>query len=79
MLTPIELKDKIITAANRELLERISDLIDFVYTDVHEMIPGEIEAVEACIRQIENGQWVSHEKSNRRIDELFKSKTKKQE
>jgi predicted transcriptional regulator len=76
VMTVVELKEKIIAKISEtddeELLEHISDLIDFEHNDVHEMSQGEIEAVEDGIRQIENGQSVPHEEVKRRMDEWLK-------
>ena len=36
------------------------------------MSEAEREAVEDGIRQFENGQWLSNEEANKRIDDFFK-------
>jgi len=75
-MTVVELKEKIIakisTTDNEELLEHISDLIDFESNEIYEMSPDEIEAVKDGIRQIESGQSMPHEEVKRRIDEWLK-------
>jgi len=75
-MTVIQLKEKIIakisSTDNEDLLEHISDLIDFEYNEVHEMSPGEIEAVNEGLEQLKNGQWISSEESNKRVDEWLK-------
>ena len=42
------------------------------FEDIYVMSPGEIAAVEDGIKQIKNGQWVSHEEATKRIDEWLK-------
>jgi predicted transcriptional regulator len=68
-MTVIELKEKIIAKIsntdNEDLLEHISDLIDFESNEICEMSPDEIDAVKDGIRQIENGQSISHEEVKR--------------
>ena len=53
-------------------MEHIPDLIDFESNEMYEMRPGEIEAVEDGIKQIENGQSLSHEEVNRQTAEWLK-------
>ena len=59
---------------NGELLNQIARLVHFdeKFDEVYIMSPAEVEAVKEGIRQFENGQWISDEESNKRIDELFK-------
>jgi hypothetical protein len=75
-MTVIELKEKIIgkigVTDNEELLEHISDLIDLENTGVHQMSPGEIEAVNEGLEQLRNGESFSHQEANRQIDEWLK-------
>ena len=75
-MTVVQLKEKIITKIgatdNEELLEHISDLIDFEHEEFHQMSPGEIEAVNEGLEQLRNGQWISHEEANRQVDEWLK-------
>ena len=55
-MTIVQLKEKIIAKIgatdNEELLEHISDLIDFEHEEFHQMSPGEIEAVNRRLRTI---------------------------
>ncbi|MEO8887027.1 MAG: hypothetical protein ABI367_13260 [Mucilaginibacter sp.] len=77
-MTAIELKEKLIekirNTDNIELLDHLSDVIEFESNigEVHVMSPGEIEAVNDGLEQIKNGQWISHEEVNREIDEWLK-------
>jgi predicted transcriptional regulator len=77
-MTVIELKEKLIAQINitddEELLNQLSMVIDFEskINEVHEMSPGEIEAVNEGLEQIKNGQWISHEEANKQIDEWLK-------
>lgn len=76
IMTVIELKEKIIAKIsntdNEDLLEHISDLIDFESNEIHAMSPDEIDAVKDGIRQIENGQSISHEEVKRQMNEWLK-------
>jgi len=77
-LTIIELKEKLIdkirNTNDRELLNLIARAIQLEeqFEDIYVMSPGEIAAVEDGIKQIKNGQWVSHEEATKRIDEWLK-------
>jgi predicted nucleic acid binding AN1-type Zn finger protein len=75
-MTVIQLKEKIIakisSTDNEDLLEHISDLIDFEYNEVHQMSPGEIDAVKDGLEQLKNGQKISHEEVKRQTDEWLK-------
>jgi len=77
-MTIDKLKEKIIAkimaADDRELLEHIFDVIEFEHNDIHQMSQEEIEAVNEGLEQIRNGQWITHEESNRQIEEWLKSK-----
>lgn len=76
MLKDVEIREKLIekirNIEDEELLEHISDLIDFESNEIYEMSPGEIEAVEDGIKQIENGQSLSHEEVKRQTAEWLK-------
>jgi hypothetical protein len=78
MQTEIELKEKLIEKINStddvELLKELLLVIDFESKseDVYEMSPGEIEAVNEGLKQFKNGQWITHEESNKRVDEWLK-------
>jgi hypothetical protein len=50
-------------------------VITFEEQEIYEMSPEEVEAVNEDIQQIENGQWISHEEANRRIDGFLKKNT----
>ena len=77
-MTVVELKEKliakIITTNDEGLLEHLSDIIEFEYNNesVYKMSPEEIEAVHDGIRQVENGEWISHEEANKQIAEWLK-------
>ncbi|HEY8658849.1 MAG TPA: hypothetical protein VIL78_07415 [Hanamia sp.] len=77
-MTIIELKEKLIdkirNTNDRELLNLIARAIQLEeqFEDIYVMSPGEIAAVEDGIKQIKNGQWVSHEEATKRIDEWLK-------
>jgi len=76
MQKDVEIREKLIekirNIEDEELLEHISDLIDFESNEIYEMSPGEIEAVEDGIKQIENGQSLSHEEVKRQTAEWLK-------
>jgi len=76
MLKDVEIREKLIekirNIEDEELLEHIPDLIDFESNEMYEMRPGEIEAVEDGIKQIENGQSLSHEEVKRQTAEWLK-------
>ncbi|HEY5327094.1 MAG TPA: hypothetical protein VIJ27_08840 [Mucilaginibacter sp.] len=59
---------------NGEMLNQIARIVHFEekFDELYIMSPAETEAVEDGIRQIENGQWISNEESNKRIDEWLK-------
>jgi len=74
-----ELKYRIIAQINdtnnEDLLYEISTMLYIEsksVAGVYQMSDAEREAVEDGIRQIENGQWISHEESNKRFEELLK-------
>ena len=77
-MTAIELKEKIIaqisSTNDEELLGHISKVIDIELhaNDIHIMSPAEIEAVNDGLAQLENGQWITNEESNKRVDEWLK-------
>ena len=76
MQKDVEIREKLIekirNIEDEELLEHISDLIDFESNEIYEMSPGEIEAVKEGLEQLKNGQWISHEESNNHVDEWLK-------
>lgn len=80
-MSTAELKEKIIAEIkntdNDELLVHISDLIEFEYNSdaVHEMSDDEIAAINEEREQIKNGQFVTNEESNKRVDEWVKRHT----
>ncbi len=79
MLTAIQLKEKLISKIkdikDSELLWTLWRVITFEEQEIYEMSPEEVEAVNEDIQQIENGQWISHEEANRRIDGFLKKNT----
>jgi predicted transcriptional regulator len=80
-MSTAELKEKLIAEIkntdNDELLMHISDLIEFEYTsDIdYEMSDDEIAAINDGRDQIKNGQFVTNEESNKRVDEWLKRHT----
>lgn len=64
---------------NGEMLNQIARIVHFEekFDEAYIMSPAEIEAVEDGIRQIENGQWITNEEANRRIDGVLKIKRSK--
>ena len=83
MLRNTRLREKLIKRIrdidNGEILNQIARLVHFEekFDEVYIMSPEEIEAVEDGRRQIENGEWITNEEANRRIDDFFKGKTQK--
>jgi predicted transcriptional regulator len=77
-MSTAELKEKLIVEIkntdNDELLMHISDLIEFESNSgaVYEMSQEEIDAVNEGIAQLDNGQWITDEESNKRADEWLK-------
>lgn len=74
-MTTIELKEKLIakirSTDDQQLLDHISEIIDLgTLTDgVYEMSPGEIEAVNEGLAQLDNGEWITNEEANRQVAE----------
>ncbi len=77
-MTVIELKEKLIAKIsdtnNEELLDHILDIIDVESKTegVYVMSPEETNAVNEGLEQFKNGQWISNEESNRRVEEWLK-------
>ncbi len=75
-MSTAELKEKIIAKIvatdSDELLEHIADLIEFEHAEIHQMSPGEIEAVNDGLEQLKRGERVSHEEVKRQTDEWLK-------
>jgi len=75
-MSTAELKEKImakiVATENDELLEHIADLIEFEHAEIHQMSPGEIEAVNDGLEQLKRGERVSHEEVKRQTDEWLK-------
>jgi predicted transcriptional regulator len=75
MLRNTRLKEKLIKSIrdidNGEILNQIARLVHFEekFDEVYIMSPEEIAAVEDGMRQIENGEWISDEESNKHVDE----------
>jgi|GEM_PF-524507 len=75
MLTNTRLREKLIKRIrdidNSEILNQIARFVHFEekFDEVYIMSPEEIEAVEDGRRQIENGEWISDEESNKHVDE----------
>ena len=75
-MSTAELKEKIIAKIvatdDDELLGHIADLIEFEHNESYQMSAGEIEAVNEGLEQFKNGQWITHEESNKRAEEWLK-------
>ena len=75
-MSTTELKEKIIAKIvatdDDELLAHIAGLIEFEHNEIYEMTPGEIAAVNDGLEQFKNGQWITHEESNKRAEEWLK-------
>lgn len=77
-MSTIELKEMLIEKINstddEELLQEMALLFDFEkgIDDDYEMCPEEIEAINEGIAQLDNGQWITNEESNKRADEWLK-------
>ncbi|MES2429066.1 MAG: hypothetical protein V4560_18945 [Bacteroidota bacterium] len=77
-MTVVELKEKLIAQINsiedEELLDHIADIIDVESKTegVYVMSPEETNAVNEGLEQFKNGQWLSNEESNRRVEEWLK-------
>jgi len=74
-----ELKEKLIAQINDtdndELLSEISTMLyveSKSVNGVYQMSEGEREAVDVGLEQFKNGQWITHEESNKRADEWLK-------
>lgn len=77
-MTVVELKEKLIEKINstddEQLLEHISNIIEFEHNSdaIHIMSPGEIEAVNEGLEQVKNGQCISDEEAHRQFEEWLK-------
>jgi len=77
-MTVIELREKLIekirNTDNEELLDHISDMIDFQkgYGEVYQVTGEELVAVKEGLRQLDEGKWISNDESNKRVDEWLK-------
>jgi predicted transcriptional regulator len=74
-----ELKEKLIAQINGtdndELLTEISTMLYIEsksVNGVYQMSEAEREAVEDGLNQFKNGQWITHEESNKRAEEWLK-------
>lgn len=78
MSTDTELKEKLIEKINSsddlELLQQISRVFDLnaQIDDIYQMSQEETDAVNEGLNQIEKGLFLSHEESNKRVDEWLK-------
>lgn len=76
MLTEMELKEKLIAKISDtddvELLQHISGLMDIDQEMIHKMSPEEAAAVAEGLAQLERGEFLSHEESNKRAEEWLK-------
>lgn len=78
MLTDTEIKEKLIaTISNTDNMDLLRELL--MITEMEDEISGvyplsaeEIVAVNEGIEQIESGQYLTHEESNKRADEWLK-------
>lgn len=78
-MSTAELKEKLIAQINDtdndELLSEISTMLyveSKSVNGVYQMSEGEREAVDVGLEQFKNGQWITHEESNKRADEWLK-------
>jgi predicted transcriptional regulator len=78
-MSTAELKEKLIAQINDtdndELLSEISTMLyveSKSVNGVYQMSEGEREAVEEGLEQFKNGQWITHEESNKRAEEWLK-------
>ena len=78
-MSTAELKEKVIAQINETdddgLLDEISTMLDIAARTkdgVYEMSNAEIEAVEDGLRQLKNGQWITHEEAKRQVEEWAK-------
>lgn len=78
-MSTAELKKKVIAKINNtDNDELLSEILTMLHVEsksvngVYQMSDAEREAVEEGIRQIENGQWITHEEVKRRADEWLK-------
>lgn len=78
-MSTAELKEKLIAQIkdtdNDELLAEISTMLYIEsksVNGVYQMSEAEREAVEDGLNQIRNGQWITHEESNKRAEEWLK-------
>jgi len=78
-MSTAELKKKVIAEINNtDNDELLSEILTMLHVEsksvdgVYQMSDAEREAVEDGIRQIENGQWITHEEVKRRADEWLK-------
>ena len=68
------LLEKISVMEDEGLLQEIASLIetDHQLEDDYEMSDDEIAAINEGIAQLDNGQWITNEESNKRADEWLK-------
>jgi len=78
-MSTAELKKKVIAQINNtDNDELLSEILTMLHVEsksingVYQMSEAEQEAVEDGIRQIENGQWISHEEVKRQMSEWLK-------
>jgi predicted transcriptional regulator len=78
-MSTAELKKKVIAQINNtDNDELLSEILTMLYVEsksisgVYQMSEAEQEAVEDGIKQIENGQWISHEEVKRQMSEWLK-------
>ncbi|TSJ43613.1 hypothetical protein FO440_05320 [Mucilaginibacter corticis] len=78
-MTVVELKEKLIAQINsiddEMLLDSIARNLEFeleINNEPYILSQGEIDAVNEGLEQFKNGQWITNEESNRRVDEWLK-------
>jgi predicted transcriptional regulator len=78
-MSTAQLKEKLIAQINDtdndELLSEISTMLyveSKSVNGVYQMNEAEREAVEEGLEQFKNGQWITHEESNKRAEEWLK-------
>ena len=75
MLKEIELKEKLIAKINGthnvELLEQLSEIIDFESDEIYRLSPEEKAAVREGMEQIDSGLFFTNEEAKKIIDKCL--------
>ena len=76
-MTVIELKEKLIAKIrdtdNEELLDNLSNLIEFqeIAGEVYQLSGDELDAVNEGLKQIDEGDYISHQEAIERSNKWF--------